>query len=122
MEYARMAQRNDAVALILVGDHADWSGAGGGDELARHRSQTARGAPDQHVVAGPQDVRAVAEQHAVGGREGERVAAALLPGQVARPRHDLAVLHTGELGEGAVGRLVAPDALDRKSTRLNSSH
>src|SRR3546814_14837058 len=92
MEYARMAQRNDAVALILVGDHADGIGAGGGDELDRHRSQTARGAPDQHVVAGPQDVRAVAEQHAVGGREGERVAPDLPPGPVAPPRHTLASL------------------------------
>src|SRR3546814_2646387 len=47
-----------------------------------------------------------------------RVAAVRPPGQVARPRHDLAVLHTGELGEGAVGRLVAPDALRRREHRV----
>ena len=105
------AELHDEVALGLVGDDADGVGAGGGDELHRHRAEAARGAPDQHVMAGPQDMRAVAEQHAVGGGERQRVAAALLPGQVLRPRHELAVLHAAELGEGAVRRLVAPDAL-----------
>ena len=55
------------------------------------------------------DVRAVAEQHAVGGGESQGVAAALLPGEVERAVHELAVLDPAELGEGAVRRLVAPD-------------
>ncbi len=58
------------------------------------------------------------EQHAVGGGQGQRVAAALLPGQVLRPRHQLLRLHAGELGEGAVRRLVAPDALGRRVHRV----
>ncbi len=69
------------------------------------------GAPDQHVMAGPQDMRAMAEEHAVGGGEGQGIAAALLPGQMARARHELLGLHRGELGEGAVRRLIAPDPL-----------
>ena len=56
-------------------------------------------------------MRLVAEQHAIGGGERQGVGGALLPAQVLRPRHQLAVLHPAELGEGAVRRLVAPDAL-----------
>src|SRR6266851_3111107 len=58
--------------------------------------------------------RAMAEQHAVGGGERQHVAAALLPGEVQRPLHELPALHARELREGAVGRLVAPDALARR--------
>ena len=53
----------------------------------------------------------MAEQHAVSGGEGQGVAGALLPGEVARPVHDLTALNAGELAEGAVRGLVAPDAL-----------
>jgi hypothetical protein len=56
----------------------------------------------------------VAEQHAIGGGEGQDVAAALLPAEVARPGHDLLGLDPGELGEGTVRGLVAPDALGRR--------
>ena len=63
-------------------------------------------------------MRLVAEQHAIGGGERQRVAGALLPGQMLGPRHQLAVLHAAELGEGAVRRLVAPDALRRREHRI----
>ena len=56
-------------------------------------------------------MRLVAEQHAIGGGERQRVGGALLPAQMLRARHQLAVLHPAELGERAVRRLVAPDAL-----------
>ena len=69
-------------------------------------------------MAGPQRVRPVAEQHAIGGGEGERVAGSLFPGEVLRPLQQLAVLHPGELSEGAVRRLVAPDALRRREHRI----
>ena len=77
-----------------------------------------RGAPDQHIVARPQDVRAVAEQHPPGRGERQRVAGALFPGQVLRPVHELLGLDPGELGEGAVRRLVAPDALGGREHRV----
>ncbi len=60
----------------------------------------------------------MAEQHAVGGCERQRVRRRLLPGQVLRPLHQLAVLHPAELGERAVGRLVAPDALRGREHRI----
>src|SRR6185369_9962123 len=78
------AQRHDEIALALIRDDTDGVRAGGRNELDRHRAEAAGGAPDQHVMAGPQDMRAMAEEHAVGGGEGEGVAAALLPGQMAR--------------------------------------
>ena len=53
----------------------------------------------------------MAEQHAIGGGEGERIAGRFLPGEVLGPLHELAILHAAELGEGAVRRLIAPDAL-----------
>ncbi len=67
---------------------------------------------------GLQAVRLVAEQHAIGGGERQRVAGAFLPGQVLRTHHELAVLHAAELGEGAVGGLVAPDALRGRKHRV----
>ena len=108
---AARAERHHEILLRRIGDHADGVGAGRRDELDRHRTEAARRAPHQHVVAGPQDVRAMAEQHAVRGGEGERVGGAFLPGEMRRALHELARLHLAELGERAVGRLVAPDAL-----------
>ena len=67
---------------------------------------------------GPDGVRRVAEQHAVGGGERQRVAGRLLPGEVRRPLHELARLHPAELREGAVRRLVAPDALAGREHRV----
>ena len=87
-------------------------------ELHAEHAEPARGAPDQHVVAGLQRVRRMAEQHAVGGRERQRVAGRLFPGEVLGPRHQLARLHAAELREGAVRRLVAPDALRRREHRI----
>ena len=63
-------------------------------------------------------MRAMAEQHAVGGGERQRVAGAFFPGQVLRPRHELLRLHAGELREGAVRRLIAPDALRGREHRV----
>ena len=60
----------------------------------------------------------MAEQHAVGGRQRQHVAAALLPGEMARARHQLARLDAAELGERAVGRLVAPDPLRGRVHRV----
>ena len=111
VDHALGAERHDEVALVVVGHDADGIGAGGGDELHRHRAETARGAPHQHVMAGLQRVRAMAEQHAIGGGERERVAGGLLPGEMLRPLQKLAVLHARELSERAVRGLVAPDAL-----------
>ena len=63
-------------------------------------------------------MRLVAEQHAVGGGQGQGVAGGLLPGQVFGARHQLARLHPAELGEAAVRRLVAPDALGGREHRV----
>ena len=60
----------------------------------------------------------MAEQHAVGGGERQRVGGGLLPGQVLGPVHQLPVLHAAELGEGAVRRLVPPDALRGREHRV----
>ena len=60
----------------------------------------------------------MAEQHAIGGRERQRVAGAFLPGQMLRTHHQLAVLHAAELREGAVRRLITPDALRRREHRV----
>ena len=63
-------------------------------------------------------MRRVAEQHAVRGRERQRVAGRLFPGEVLGLRHQLARLHAAELREGAVRRLVAPDALRGREQRV----
>ena len=104
-------QRHHEVGLRRIRDDADRVGAGGRDELDRHRADAACGAPHQHIVTGPQDVRAMAEQHAVGGGERQRVGGALLPGEMLGALHELAGLDLAELSEGAVRRLIAPDAL-----------
>ena len=56
-------------------------------------------------------MRAMAKQHAVGGGQRKHVGRAFFPGQMPRSLQELAILHAAELGEGAVGRLVTPDAL-----------
>ena len=63
-------------------------------------------------------MRTVAEQHAVGGGERQRVAGRLFPGEVLGPLHQLARLDAAELGEGAVRRFVAPDALAGREHRV----
>ena len=118
VDHAFGAERHHIIALGLVGDHADRVGARRGAELHAEHAQAPGGAPHQHVVAGPQAMRLVAEQHAIGGGERQRVGGALLPGQMLRPRHQLAVLHAAELRERTVGRLVAPDALRSGEHRI----
>src|ERR1041384_8439927 len=66
----------------------------------------------------PQDMWTVAEQHRVGGGERQRKAAALCPGEMARPWHELPGLHPRELREGTVRRLVSPDALGGREHRI----
>jgi hypothetical protein len=108
---AARAEPHHVVALGLVGDDADRVGAGGRAKLHAEHPEAAGSAPDEHVVAGLEPMRLVAEQHAIGGGQRQGVGGALLPAQMPRARHQLAVLHPAELGEGAVRRLVAPDAL-----------
>src|SRR5208337_3360717 len=69
-------------------------------------------------MAWTQHMRAMAEQHAVGRRQGERVAGALFPSEMQRPRHELAVLNAGELCERSVWRLVTPNALGGREHRV----
>ena len=111
-------RRHHVLALGFVGNDADRIGARGGAELDAEHAEAAGGAPDEHVVARAQAVRLVAEQHAVGGGQRQGVGCGLLPGQVLGPVHQLPVLHPAELGERAVGRLVAPDALRRREHRV----
>src|SRR3954452_5952802 len=115
---AARAERHDVIALRLVGDDADRIGAGGGAKLHAEDAEPAGGAPHQHVIARLQAMRLVAEQHAIGGRQRQRVAGRLFPGQVLRPRHELAVLHAAELRERAVWRLVTPNALRGREHRV----
>ncbi len=112
------AELEHVVALGLVGDDADRVGARGRGKLHAEHAEAARGAPHQHEIAGLHGVRRVAEQHAVGGGEGERIGRRLLPGEMLRLGHELARLHAAELGERAVRRLVAPDALGRREHRI----
>ena len=112
------AEREHVVALALVRDDADGVGARGGAELHGEHAEPAGGAPHQHIVARLQLVRRVAEQHAIGGRERQRVAGRFFPGEVLRALHQLAVLDAAELGEGAVRRLIAPDALRGREHRV----
>src|SRR5215211_1290591 len=112
------AQAHHVFTLALVRDDADRVGAGGGGELHAEHAKPARAAPHQHVVAGLERVRCMAEQHAVGGGKRERVAGRFLPGEVLRLWHQLPRLHAAELGERAVRRLVAPDALRRREQRI----
>src|SRR5947209_2669557 len=46
------AERHDVIALRLVRDDADRIGAGSRAKLHAENAETARGAPNQHVVAG----------------------------------------------------------------------
>src|SRR5919202_5137565 len=112
------AEAHDEIGLGVIRDDADRIGAGRGAELHAEEAEAARGAPDQHIVARPQPVPGVAEQHAVGGGQRQRVAGRFLPGQVLRPRHELAGLDARELREGTVRRLVAPDALRGREHRV----
>jgi hypothetical protein len=73
------------------------------DQLDRVGAETARRAPDQHVLARLQLMRVVAEQHPVGGGQRQRVAGAFFPGQVLGPRHELLRLHAGELAKEPSG-------------------
>jgi hypothetical protein len=60
----------------------------------------------------------MAEQHPVGSGQDQRVAGAGFPGQMPGPGQKLRGLDSGELREGAVRRLVAPDPLGRRQHRV----
>src|SRR5258708_4295868 len=112
------AESEHVLPLALVRDDADRVGAGCRADLHPEHPEAARSAPDQHVVPGLEGVRRMAEQHPVGGRESERIGGRFLPGQMLRLGHELARLHAAELGERAVRRLVAPDALRWRQHRI----
>ena len=65
---------------------------------------------------------ALVDQHPVGGEVGEPVGGGVGPGEVLRAGEELLRLHLGELGEGAPGRLVAPDLLARRGERVEAVH
>ena len=112
------AELLDQLALLGRGDDADRVGAGRLAELGREDAEAAGGAPDQDVVAGLQ--LALVDQHPVGGEVGEPVGGGVDPGEVLRARQQLLGLDLGELGEGAPGRLVAPDPLARRRERVEA--
>ena len=87
-------------------------------QLHPEHPEPARSAPNQNVVAGLKPMRLVTEQHPICCRQRQRVGSAFLPGQVTRPLHQLAVLDTTELGEGAIGSLITPDALRGREHRI----
>src|SRR3981081_2954222 len=112
------AELHDIIALGLIRDDADRIRARRGRELHAEHPEPAARAPYQHVVAGLERVRRMAEQHAVGGRERQRVAGRFFPGEMLGLGHQLPRLHPAILREGAVGRLVAPDALRGREHRI----
>ena len=114
------AELLDQLALLVGGDDADRVGAGRLAELHGEDAEAAGGAPDQDVVAGLQ--LALVDQHPVGGEVGEPVGGGLGPGEVLGAGEELLGLHLGELGEGAPGRLVAPDLLARRGQRVEPVH
>ena len=83
------------VGVWRYGDHPDRVSAGGGAQLRGEDAQPARGAPDQHLVAGLEV--ALVDQHAVGREVGEAVGGGLLPGQVLRLGQELLRLDLAEL-------------------------
>ena len=103
------AEALDQLALLGGGDDAHAVRSGGGAQLRGEHAEAARGAPDQHLLAGLQ--LAAGHQHAVGGEVHEAVGGGLRPAQRLRLGQQLLGLHLGELGEGAPGRLIAPDLL-----------
>ena len=118
VDHALGAQAQHIVALRFIRDDADGVGARCRAQLHAEDAETARCTPDEHVVAGPDRVRRMAEQHPVGRRQRQRVACRLLPREVLRLPHELARLHPAELSEGAVRRLVTPDALGLRKHRV----
>src|SRR5690349_24928867 len=63
-------------------------------------------------------MRAMAKQHAVSRGQHKHVGRTLFPGKMPRALQELAILHTAKLSEGAVGRLVTPDALGGREHRI----
>ena len=114
------AELLDQLALLVGGDDADRVGAGRLAELHGEDAEAAGRAPDQDVVAGLQ--LALVDQHPVGGEVGEAVGGGVGPGEVLGAGEELLRLHLGELGEGAPGRLVAPDLLARRGERVEPVH
>ena len=62
----------------------------------------------------------MAEEHTVCGRKRERVAGRFFPGEMVRLVHQLPRLHTAELRERSIGRLVSPDPLRRRQQRISA--
>src|SRR5262249_4520487 len=84
------AQLHHVIALALVRDDADRIGPRGRRKLHAEDAETARGAPDQHMIARFHGVGRMTEQHPIGGRKRQRITGRLLPAQVWRLGHELA--------------------------------
>ena len=120
VDHALGALIHHELALALVRDHADRVGANGVGELDRVGAEATGGPPDQNVLARLQLMGVMAKQHPVGGGQRQRIAGSLFPSQVLGARHQLLGLHLGELAEGAVRRLIAPDALGGGEHRITA--
>src|SRR4029078_10850097 len=66
---AASAELHEEIALVLLRHDADGIGSRRRAQLHGHGAESARGAPDEHVMARAQHVWAVTEQHAVSGGE-----------------------------------------------------
>ena len=90
------AERGDLVAQLLVAHRGGHVRARRRAELHRRRADAARGAVDEQALAGAQ--AALGEDRVVRGREDLGHAAGLRPVQPLGDRHELALVHDGELG------------------------
>src|SRR5581483_4735076 len=95
--------------FAIVADDADRDAALRLHDLNRHRTESARCAPDEHDVAFADGVRRPSHQHPVCGGTDERGSGGFLPGQMLRLGHALMRLDLGELREASPVGLVAPD-------------
>ncbi len=108
------------LAFVLVRNHRNRFAAMRGDNLQRHRTESAGRAPDQHDVAFFDRIGFPAHQHAIGGRGAQHVAGGLFPGQRLGFGLALVGLGLGELAIGAVIGLILPNAHARRQHWISS--
>src|SRR5262249_2995111 len=105
------AHRLEELHALRARHHAHGGAAAVEDELDAVGADAAGGTPDEDAVA-LLHLRGVApDEHAVAGGGAQPVDGALLPGEVVRLGHELVGLDDAEVGQAAVVRLEAPDAL-----------
>jgi hypothetical protein len=112
------AQLHAVVELVLARDHGDRCGADRLGDLDRHRTETARPAPDQHDIALLDRAGTPAMQHPPGGGRDQRIRRRLFPGHVLGLGHALLGLYPGELGKTAIIGFVTPDLEGRRVHRI----